>query len=81
MTALLQHNALGQTARFERFAADMLWFIAAGRNIDMDKTPKFRDQVERVYSSRYRTEPKQMTAAEIKQHILDRIDDLLAEEK
>lgn len=47
----------------------------------MDKTPKFRDQVERVYSSRYRTEAKQMTAAEIKQHIIDRIDDLLAEGK
>ena len=73
---ILEHESLGQTARFERFAAGLLHLIAAGQKIDPDKTPKFSAQVDEVYRNPFIQEEKPMTADEIKQHIVDVIHEL-----
>lgn len=74
---ILRHHTFGQTARFERYTADLLWFIAAGKRIDPDRTVRFRDLVDRVFTPPEKEE-KPMTAAEVKAHIVSKIDDLLA---
>ena len=54
----------------------MLYFIAAGHKIDTDRTPRFGKQVDLVYQNPFTEEEKEkgpQTAAEIKQHILNRI--------
>jgi len=65
---------MGQTARWQRFCADMLYAIAAGRHIDTDRTPKFWPQVDEVYRNPFRKEKQQpKTAEEIKEHMLQLI--------
>ena len=45
--------------------------MAAGKHIDEEKVPRFWDQVDQVYG---KDEPqKEMSAAEIKEHLKDRI--------
>ena len=70
---LLEREALGQTARLERFAARLLYIIAAGRHIDTDQTEDFRPQTEAAFENpfekkRQRRQPE--TAEEIKQYVL-----------
>ena len=74
---MLQHDAFSQTARFERFAANLLYTIAAGKQIDPDKAERFGTQVDEVYKNPFTYHEEQpMTAAEIKQHLLDKIHEL-----
>lgn len=79
--ALLEHEALGHRARFERYAADLLYAIAAGKKIDTDRFERFGAQVDKVYANPFEAKEKPMTAAEVKQHICERIDDTLARMK
>lgn len=75
---MLQHSALGQTARFERFAAEMLFYMASGRRIDPDRAERFSVQVDAIYANPFVPVKKQpQTAEEIKQYISGRIDELL----
>ena len=46
---LLMHEALGPRARFERYAADMLYMIAAGIKIDTKRSEKFSKQIDEIY--------------------------------
>ena len=65
---------LSQEARFERFAADMLFAIASGIKIDKDKSPRFGQQVDEIYANPFtRKQNEQMTAAEIKEYIRGKI--------
>lgn len=76
---LLEHETMGQRARFERFAADMLYTIAAGAKVDTNRVTRFGVQLEEVYRNPFRKKaPELKTAAEIIQHVCDRIDELLA---
>ena len=75
----MEHEALGQRARFERYAAEMLYIIAAGEHIDTKKAERFGAQVDKVYANPFvkrKKEPE--TAAEIKAHLIERIDELLS---
>lgn len=58
-----------------------MYVIAAGAKIDTDRAERFAGQVDRVYANPFVKGQvnKQMTAAEIKQHICDKIDLLLEE--
>lgn len=71
----MQREALGQRARFERFAANMLYTIASGRNIDTDRVETFGAQLDEVYSNPFgkKKEKGPQTAAEVKDYILDKI--------
>lgn len=70
---------MNQQARFERFAASMMYALAAGIRIDTDKTEPFSRQVNELYKNPFE-EKKQKnqpeTAAEIRAHILSRIREL-----
>ena len=72
----MEHNALNQQARFERYAASLLCAIAAGVKIDPDRTEKFTKQMDDLYKNPF-TETKQQnrptSAADIRAHILSRI--------
>ena len=75
---ILAHEANGPGARFQRYMADMAYVIATGQKADEDKTPRFADIVEKIYKNPFeKQEKKPRTAAEIKQHIIDKIDELL----
>lgn len=67
---------LGQHARFERFVADMLFHIAAGERIDASRSKRFGEIVDQVYKNPYAEAPKEMTAEEIKNYIVSRLEDL-----
>ena len=75
LARLLQHNVLGQTARFERFAAGLLFKLAAGQKIDPEKSEPFSAQVETIYSNPFEEQKKAepMTAAEIKSYLLEKM--------
>lgn len=77
MIRLLEHRAMNQQARFERFAADMLFAIASGIKIDAEKSPRFREQIDEMYANPFETnkakQSNQMTAEEIKQYVRGKI--------
>ena len=52
--------------------------IAAGMRIDTNKVERFGALVDRIYSDPFKGPDKPMTAAEIKQHLIDKIDQLLS---
>lgn len=68
---------MNQQARFERFAADMLFSIASGIKIDAEKSPRFRVQIDEIYANPFEKKKakntKPMTADEIKQYIRGKI--------
>lgn len=56
----------------------MLYMLAARRRIDTDRTERFGTQVDRVYADPFakKKQAKEMTAAEIKQYLWDRMEAL-----
>ena len=72
---LVQRETMGQRARFERFAANMLYMIASGRNIDTDRVETFGAQLDEIYANPFgaKKEKGPQTAAEVKDYILDKI--------
>ena len=74
LARLLAHMAYGQTARFERFAASMLYAIAAGRKIDTAKSEPFSKQVEEIFRNPFRQRPAgPQTRKEIEEYIIKRL--------
>ena len=73
---ILHHETFGQRARYERFIADLLFVMASGNHIDESKSKRFGDIVDQVYKNPYAKAPKEMTAEEIKQYIVQRLEDL-----
>ena len=76
---LLQRNILSQQARFERFAANMLFHLAGGEKIDTERTERFGAQVDEIYRNPFEDHGKkteQMTAAEIREYTLMKIREL-----
>ena len=67
---------LGQTARYERYMAELMFFVASGKQIDPDRSPRFNEQVEKIYGNPFKKPQKPRTAKEIKDHILTRIREL-----
>lgn len=71
------HEAYGPRARFEHFAADMLYAIAAKGTIDTDKTRRFGELLEDVYRNPFekrKADPKRdMSASEIKDYLVQKI--------
>lgn len=62
--------------------ADLMFVLASGEKIDKDRAERFAAQVDSVYENPFKKKTrKKMTAAEIKQHIIDKIDDLLKSEE
>ena len=78
LAELLKHEVLGQRARYERYTADLLYMIAAGMKIDTNKVERFGALVDRVYMDPFKGPEKPMTAADVKQHLIDKIDRLLS---
>ena len=72
---------MGQRARFERFAADMLYVIASGGHIDTDAIKRFGEQLDEIYANPFekKASEKKMTAADIKDHVASKIKGLLQE--
>ena len=68
---------LGQTARFQRYAAELLYVIAADRKIDPDRMPRFAEQVDEIYKNPFgeTAKTKKMSADEIKQHIWNKLEE------
>ena len=52
--------------------------IAAGMKIDTGKVDRFGALVDRVYSDPFGEPERPMTAAEVKQHLIGKIDQLLS---
>ena len=54
----------------------MLYMIAAGTKIDMNRSERFSKQIDDIYRNPFVKEKKQPhTAEEIKQHILHKIEE------
>ena len=64
----------GQTPRFERFMASMIYAIAAGTKIDTARSEPFSMQLEEIYSNPFRRRPAgPQTRQEIEQYIIKRL--------
>ena len=75
---MLQHEALGPEARFRRYAADLLFVIASGKNIDADRTPRFTEILKEIYQDPFEKKVKKPeTAEEIKAYIVGKLEALL----
>lgn len=76
----MEYEANGIHARFERFMADMLFYVAGGSHIDMERTGRFSDQLETFYANPFQVsnvkQTAEMSAEEIKQYILGKIREL-----
>lgn len=73
---LLIHEALGPRARFERFAADMLFEIAAGIKIDAKRSERFSKQIDEIYRNPFvpvKKSPK--TKDEIVNYIYQKVEE------
>ena len=71
---LMAHEVYGQTARFQRFAASMLFAIAGGRKIDLDRTEPFSRQIDDIYRNPFpRRAAGPQTRKEIEEYILKRL--------
>lgn len=73
----------GQRAKFERFTAELLYTIAAGKHIDDVRSPKFGKILDDLYANPFekRKRGKQPeTAAEIVAYICGRFSELIEEE-
>ena len=77
LTELLKHEVLGQRARYERYTADLLYMIAAGMKIDTNKVERFGALVDMVYGDPFKEPEKPMSAADVKRHLIEKIDRLL----
>lgn len=78
LAAILERETLGLHARFERFAAKMLYAIAAGWKIDTERVPQFCEEIEKLYVNPFEKRvPQPQTAAEIKEYVLNRVEELL----
>lgn len=64
---------LGQTARFERFAADMLYTIAAKRSFDADAVEMFGKQVDEVWKNPFKEKIPELTTEEIVEGIIGKL--------
>ena len=73
LTMLLEHDVLGQRGRFERFAAEMLYIMAAGAHIDTNRVERFGVQLDEIYRNPFEKKEQPMTAAEIKRYIIKRL--------
>ena len=73
---ILEHEILGQRARFERYMAEMAFHVAAGSHIDPERSPRFGEQIEKIYSNPFHTAEEKMTAEDIRQRTLDKINKL-----
>ncbi len=64
---------MGAHARAERFVANMVYWIAAKRQIDPDATPMFREQLDEVYANPFEKLKKKkqpQTFAEIREYVI-----------
>lgn len=73
----MQHEVMGQHARFERFIADKIFCIAAGRKIDDKRSKPFSELVDEIYANPFEKakQTKEMSAEEIKAYIVERLED------
>ena len=77
---LIVYDVNGHRARFERYAADMLYVIASGNKLDTDKAERFSEILEDAYKSPFvRRKSKLRTAAEIKEYLIAKIDKTIKE--
>lgn len=53
-----------------------MFFVASGKQIDPERSPRFAEQVEKVFKNPFKKPQKARTAAEVKEHILTRIREL-----
>ena len=67
----MEREALGHTARFERFIAKMMYVMAQGAHIDPNVVEGFSADIEAVYKNPFIKQKKQpQTAAEIKEYVV-----------
>ena len=70
------HEALGPRARFERYAADMLYMIAAGIKIDTKRSEKFSKQIDEIYRNPFvKVEKKPETKEDIVDYIYRKVEE------
>ena len=72
---MIQHDVAGHTARFERFAADLLYIIASGKHIDDLRTRKFGEQIEELYRNPFAKKNRLNSADDVKKYILHRLEE------
>ena len=71
---ILHHMVHGEQARFQRFVADKLFWIAAGKKIDANKSERFGRQLEDIYRNPFKPRPAgPQTRQEIEQYIIKRL--------
>jgi len=68
---------VGQRARFERYAAEMLFIIASGQHVDAEKSPRFGTIVDEIYRNPFVKREKPMSAEDIRQYTLRKVREAL----
>ena len=69
---LINYELLGQTARYERYTANLAYVMACGEKIDKDRSESFGKQVDEIYKNPFQKQGPQ-TREEIEQYLLKRL--------
>lgn len=70
---------MGQTSRWQRFTAELLYVMASGKRIDENKTERFGEILKEVYSDPFKKKTRQPeTAQEIISYISGRVKELIS---
>ena len=69
---------MGQTARFQRYTAELLRVIAAGQRIDPDKSTQFSEILREIYRNPFEKKaPELQTSDEILSYLVQRMEDII----
>ena len=71
LVRIMSHTVNGPEARFQRYAARMLWVMASGQHIDPKQSRTFADELEEVYKNPF--EKAVTTAQSVIDHVLKRL--------
>lgn len=63
----------GPRAKFERYAADMLYVVASKGQLDTDTAKRFGEILEEYYANPFEKKKKKMSAADIKSYVSEKL--------
>lgn len=76
LSRLLEHQVYGQTARWERFMANVAYVIATGAKLDTKRAEPFSNQIDDIFRNPFEEKKKQpQTAQEIVDYVLGLLPD------
>ena len=73
---MIEHDVVGQTARFERYVADKVYAVASGMKLDPDRNMRFGEIVDELYKNPFKAKEEKMSAKDIIDYYMERLSEV-----